>query len=711
MAKDPICGMYVDEATATIKSVLGDRTYYFCSTGCKEAFDAPEVALRKNKLATATAWALGIPILVITYFLKFSGDNYLLLIMAAVVQFYPGMRFYRGLIDGLKSRSTNMDTLIAIGTTTAFAYSTLLVFLYSGATGMGVYFDASALIIALIRTGGLLEEMTKERAASATLKLMELQPSTARVIRDGKEQVLPVEEVMTDDVVIVRPGEKVPVDGVVLEGRSEVDQSLVTGETLPVPVVGGDRVIGGTINTTGSFRARATTVGQDSALSKIIELVTEAREGRASIQRLADRVSSYFVPIVVTAAIVSAALWFFLGNAGFTVSLLAFVSVIVVACPCALGIATPAALMVGAGKGSENGILIKGGEALELSTRVDTVVLDKTGTITYGRPSVVGVSTLSDMQPFRVAAIFASLEHDSEHPVAKAASVYAEQNKLATEHVQDFTSIPGMGVTGKIDGIEYWAGKTYMYERASHEPPPENVIDIVSAAEAKGYTVVLVGTGKKVLGLVELLDVMKQGTAEAISVLKGMNLGIVMLTGDNEKTAAIISAQAGIPRHLAGLKPEEKQEVISELQREGHVVAMVGDGVNDAPSLALADLGIAIGSGTDVAKSSGNMILMKNDLEDVATALMLGRRTLAKIKQNLFWAFAYNAALIPVAGGVLVPLFGIGMYDYLPMLAALAMAVSSTTVVTNSLLLNRFNPRRLRDRALEHQASGKTPAA
>lgn len=703
--------MYVDESTATIKSVLGDRTYYFCSTGCKEEFDAPEVALRKNKIATAIAWTLGLPILLITYFMKFPGDNYLLLVMAAVVQFYPGMKFYRGLIDGIKSRSTNMDTLIAIGTTTAFAYSTILVIYYSGAAGLGVYFDASALIIALIRTGNLLEEMTKERAASATLKLMELQPSTARIVRDGREEVLPVEEVMTDDVVVVRPGEKVPVDGIILEGRSEVDQSLVTGETLPVSVCEGDRVIGGTINTTGSFRVKATTVGQDSALSKIIELVTEAKEGRASIQRLADRVSSYFVPIVVTAAIVSAASWFFIGSTGLTISVLAFVSVIVVACPCALGIATPAALMVGAGKGSENGILIKGGEALELSTKVDTVVLDKTGTITYGRPSVVGVTGLSDMSPSEVAALFASLEHDSEHPIAKAALNYAEQNKLSMESAQNFTSIPGMGVMARIDGGEYWAGKVSMYERITHQAVTEDVMSSVSAAEARGYTVVLVGTGKKVLGLVELLDVMKPGVAEAISVLKGMNLDVVMLTGDNEKTASIVAAQAGITKHLSGLKPEDKQDVIAKLQKDGHIVAMVGDGVNDAPSLALADLGIAIGSGTDVAKSSGNMILMKNDLADVATALLLGRKTLAKIKQNLFWAFAYNAALIPIAGGVLVPLFGLGMYAYLPMLAALAMAFSSTTVVTNSLLLNRFNPRRMKDRALEHQSAGKTSPA
>lgn len=711
MAKDPICGMYVDESTATIKSILGERTYYFCSTGCKEAFDAPEVALRKNKIATALSWTLGLPILIITYFLKFEGVNYLLFAMATVVQFYPGLKFYRGLLDGLKSRSTNMDTLIAIGTSTAYFYSSFLVFFHSGAANMGVYFDASALIIALIRTGGLLEEMTKERAAGATLKLMELQPSTARIVKEGSEQVLPVEEVTTGDIVIVRPGEKVPVDCIILEGRSEVDQSLVTGENVPVPVSEGDPVIGGTINTTGSFRARATTVGQDSALSKIIELVTEAKEGRASIQKLADRVSSYFVPIVVTAAVVSAALWFFLGRAGVTISILAFVSVIVVACPCALGIATPAALMVGAGKGSENGILIKGGEALEVSTKVDTVLLDKTGTITNGKPSVVGVRALSDIEPTIVAGLFASLEHDSEHPIAKAASSYAEQNKLALEPVQDFDSIPGMGVKGRIRGTEYWAGKVGMFEQMSHESMPDDIRASVEASEGKGYTVVLVGTGRRVFGLVELLDLMKTGVPEAISVLKGMNLDVVMLTGDNEKTASIISAQAGIPTHLAGLRPEEKQAAISRLQKEGHVVAMVGDGVNDAPSLALADLGIAIGSGTDVAKSSGNMILMKNDLADVATALMLGRKTLAKIKQNLFWAFAYNAALIPIAGGVLVPLLGIGMYDYLPMLAALAMAFSSTTVVTNSLLLNRFNPGRMRNRALEHEAAGKTSTA
>ena len=707
MAKDPICGMYVDESTATIKSVLGDRTYYFCCTACKEQFDAPEIALRKNKIATAFSWALGIPILVISY-LPFGGSHYLLLAMAAAVQFYPGMRFYRGFLDGLRSRSTNMDTLIAIGTSTAFFYSAFLVIAYSGAHGMGVYFDASALIIALIRTGGLLEDLTKERASNATLRLMELQPSTARLVRDGVETVVPVEEVGEGDLVIVRPGEKVPVDGVVKEGKSEVDQSLVTGETIPVTVEKGDRVIGGTMNTVGSFTVEATTVGQDSALSKIIELVTEAKEGRASIQKLADRVSSYFVPIVVTVALASSLSWYFVGRVGLTFSILAFVSVIVVACPCALGIATPAALMVGAGKGSENGILIKGGEALEISTKVDTVVLDKTGTITYGTPSVSGIHSVGLVNEQQVASIFASLEHSSEHPIAKASAKYAAEHDLVLAKVSEFESIPGMGVRGRINGGVYWAGRPSMAEMMTGHTLSSAVAADVSSSENSGRTVIVVGNEKVTLGYVELEDSIKPGINETVGILKGMGLGVVMLTGDNEKAASLVASLAGIEDYRSGLKPDEKQEVISSLQKQGHVVAMVGDGVNDAPSLALADLGIAIGSGTDVAKSSGNMILMKNDLRDVATAIMLGRKTLSKIKQNLFWAFAYNSVLIPVAAGVLVPFLGIGMYGYLPILAALAMAFSSTTVVTNSLLLNRFNPGRMQAHALGRVGASKT---
>ena len=707
MAKDPICGMYVDESTATITSELGGRNYYFCSTGCKEQFDAPEVALRKNRRATILSWILGIPILVITY-VGFQGSHYILLALATIVQFYPGMRFYRGLLDGLKSRSTNMDTLIALGTSTAYFYSAFLVIAYAGAANTGVYFDASALIIALIRTGGLMEDMTKERAAGATLRLMELQPSTARLLKEGREETVPVEEVSTGDHVIVRPGEKVPVDGIVREGRSEVDQSLVTGETVPVPVVPGDRVIGGSINTTGSFTAEATTVGQDSALSKIIELVTEAKEGRASIQKIADRVSSYFVPIVFTIALVSALLWYFVGKVGLTFSILAFVSVIVVACPCALGIATPAALMVGAGKGAENGILIKGGEALEISRKVDTVVLDKTGTITQGTPSVSGVHTLSGMPEEDIAAVFVSLEAGSEHPIARASSKYAAEHKLTLLRVTDFDSIPGTGIRGSLDGREYWAGKAPIVELMTGSPLSQEDAGLVLLSEQKGCTVVVVGREKEALGFIELVDMLKPGVQDAVQLLKDMDLDVIMLTGDNERTASLVASQVGITRFYAGLKPDEKRRVISELQQGGHVVAMVGDGVNDAPSLALADLGIAIGSGTDVAKSSGNLILMKNDLADVATAIMLGRRTLAKIKQNLFWAFAYNSVLIPIAAGALVPVFGIGMYSYLPMLSALAMAFSSTTVVTNSLLLNRFSPGRMRNHAIERRGTAET---
>ncbi|MBX8632951.1 MAG: heavy metal translocating P-type ATPase [Thermoplasmata archaeon] len=693
MAKDPVCGMYVDENTAKLKSIVGDRSYYFCSTDCKEQFDAPAKSWKKNRILTGLSWGLGIPIFVMSYFVHFSGVFIAIAVMAGIVQFVPGLKFYRGFSDAIKSRSSNMDTLIALGTTVAFFYSLYLVLMNPFASSLVVYFDTSALIIALIRTGSLMEEMMKDKASEATRRLLDLQPRIARVIRGGQEIPTPVEEVQSGDNIIVRPGESIPVDGIVVEGSSEVDQSMVTGESIPVVIRPGIAVVGGTINTVGTFVEKATTVGSDSALAKIVELVTEAREGKASIQRIADRVSSYFVPIVAVAAVISSLSWYFIGNAGVTVAVLAFVSVIIIACPCSLGIATPAALMVGAGKGAENGILYKGGDSLEMSRKVDTVVFDKTGTLTEGRPSVSSVLSLNGESEEKVIGILAALERSSEHPVGRAVVDYAGSRRISPVQatVAEFEAIPGYGLRGRLDGVLYWAGNRDMLklQNAAVAPINENAIE---SEEQEGRTVIMLGAGKKVLGAVSLEDRIRPGTMELIKSMSEIGVEAVMVTGDNTSTAEKVAKEIGIKRFFANVKPEGKERIVRDLQKDGHIVAMVGDGVNDAPSLAAADLGIAIGTGTDVAKATGGIVLMKGDPRDVLVALRLGRKTFSKIKQNLFWAFAYNTVLIPIAGGVLVPFFGLGMYTYLPIAAAVAMAFSSTTVVSNSILLRRFNP-------------------
>jgi Cu+-exporting ATPase len=695
MAKDPICGMYVDEKTSKLSSFVGDRSYYFCSTDCKEQFDAPARSWRKNKILTGLSWGLGIPIFIMSYFVHFSGVFIVMAVMAGIVQFIPGLRFYTGFSDAIKNRSSNMDTLIALGTTVAFFYSLYLVLLDPFASSLVVYFDTSALIIALIRTGSLMEELMKGRASEATRRLLDLQPKTARVLRDGQEIPVPVEEVQSGDSIVVKPGEIIPVDGIVIEGSSEVDQSMVTGETVPVLVRPGAGVVGGTINTVGTFVEKATTVGSDSALAKIVELVTQAREGRASIQRLADRVSSYFVPIVASAAVISSLSWYFLGHAGVTVAVLAFVSVIIIACPCALGIATPAALMVGAGKGAENGILYKGGDSLEMSRKVNTVVFDKTGTLTEGRPSVSSVMSFSGEGEEKVIGILAALEKSSEHPIGRAVIEYGASRNITPAHgaIAEFEAIPGYGLRGRLDGVPYWAGNREM-ARLQDATLTSAIESYIETEERRGRTVIMLGTGRRILGAISLEDRIKPGIRELTASLSEIGVEAVMVTGDNKSAAEKVAKDAGISRFFAGVKPQEKERIIRDLQREGRIVAMVGDGVNDAPSLAAADLGIAIGTGTDVAKATGGIVLMKGDPRDVLIALRLGRKTFSKIKQNLFWAFAYNSILIPIAGGALVPIFGLGMYSYLPIAAAVAMAFSSTTVVSNSILLRRFSPGR-----------------
>ena len=685
--------MYVDENTAQIKKTIRGTTYYFCSETCLRQFEKPEVELRRLKTLFSIGAILTIPTMILTYLLVLPQalNNYLLLLLSAPVQFGVGLRFYKGTYDALRNRMGNMDTLIAIGTTAAWAYSFIvtvdpLVF-PSGA----VYFDTAALIITLVLLGNTLEYMSKGKASEAVRKLLDLQSRTARIVRDGAEVDVPIEEVQVGDVFLVRPGERVPVDGVVLDGHTSVDQSMITGESIPVEKKADDQVIGGTINKTGFIRARAEKVGADTVIAKIIQLVEEAQMARAPIQRLADKISGYFVPAVLTIASISALTWYFIGQIGLNFALLAFVSVVIIACPCALGIATPAAVMVGTAKGAQLGILIKGGEHLEAAQKVDTVVFDKTGTLTKGEPTVTDVITFGGFAKDVVLRYAATAEKRSEHSLGEAIQREARRLQIQIPDPESFEAIPGMGVKCHYNGHEIKFGNLTLMSTSAVTVPGE-VENRISTFENEGKTAMILSIDNNIAGVIGVADTLKEHSAEAIRQLEGMGIQVVMLTGDNERTARTIAKKLGIERVLSQVLPDHKERVIKEIQHEGRRVAMVGDGVNDAPALAAADVGIAIGSGTDVAVETGGIVLIRDDPRDVVTAIQLSKRTLQKIKQNLFWAFAYNTILIPVAAGALVPFLGAGMYDYLPFLAAGAMAFSSVTVVGNSLLLSRFTP-------------------
>jgi len=691
--KDPICGMYVDEKTAKIKKTVRGTTYYFCSETCLRQFEKPEVELRTLKILASIGAILTVPTLILTYVAAFPAvvNNYLLLLLSAPVQFVVGFRFYRGTYDALKNRMGNMDVLIAIGTSAAWFYSFVVTLDVSVFPSSGVYFDTAALIITLVLVGNLLEYMSKGKASEAVRKLLDLQSRTARVVRDGGEIDVPVEQVKVGDMFLVRPGERVPVDGIVLEGYTTIDQSMITGESIPVEKKAGDQVIGGTINQTGFVRARAEKVGADTVLSKIVQLVEEAQMARAPIQRMADRISGYFVPAVLVIASISALAWYFLGHIGLNFALLAFVSVVIIACPCALGIATPAAVMVGTAKGAQNGILIKGGEYLETIQKVGTVVFDKTGTLTKGEPAVTDVVAFrgfADEDVLRYAAVAEKL---SEHPLGEAIRREASRLKLHIAEPDSFEAIPGKGIKCRYGGLEMALGNRALAFGPGNGIPAE-VERQLSTLENEGKTVMILSVDKTIAGLIAVADTLKEHSAEAVRQLEGMNIRVVMLTGDNERTAQAIARRVGIQRVLSQVLPDQKERIVRQIQAEGGRVAMVGDGVNDAPALAAADVGIAIGSGTDVAIETGGIVLIRDDPKDVVAAIRLSKRTFGKIKQNLFWAFAYNALLIPVAAGALVPILGPAVYDYLPFLAAGAMAFSSVTVVGNSLLLSRFNP-------------------
>jgi len=600
-----------------------------------------------------------------------------------------GYKFYTVGFKAILRGSLNMDSLIAMGTSAAILYSLYSTYQISMGHSMSVehlYFETAGVIITLILLGKSLEAVSKGRTSEAIKKLMGLAPKTAIVIQDGKEIEIPIEEVEVGDIILVKPGEKIPVDGEVIEGSTSIDESMLTGESIPVEKRAGDSVIGASINKNGYIKFRATRVGSDTALAQIIKLVEDAQGSKAPIAKMADIVSGYFVPIVFVIALISAFIWYIAGHDA-VFSLKIFISVLVIACPCALGLATPTAIMVGTGKGAEYGVLIKSGEALETTHKIKTVVFDKTGTITEGRPEVTDIIATDIVDQRKLLQIAASSEKWSEHPLGEAIVRSAEKEGLETLEIHRFLAIPGQGVEVELEGkVIHLGNKKLMIEKGVDLAQLENQSDRLAS---EGKTPMYVSIDYQLAGIIAVADVVKESSAKAIKKLHQMGIEVVMITGDNRKTAEAIAKLVGIDRVLAEVLPQDKANEVRKLQFEGKKVAMVGDGINDAPALAQADIGIAIGSGTDVAMASADIVLMRSDLMDVPTAIQLSKSTIRNIKQNLFWAFAYNSAGIPLAAGLLIPLTG---HSLNPVFAAAAMSLSSVSVLTNALRLKRFKP-------------------
>lgn len=616
------------------------------------------------------------------------------LLLALPIQFILGAGFYKGMWSGLRMRTFNMDSLIAIGTSAAFLYSAVGYLIYAATNGTllfmaentpELYFEVAAFLITFVLLGKWLEARATSKASEAIGKLMEMQAKTARVLRGGETIDIPIEEVVMGDRIIVRPGEKIPVDGQIVKGTSSLDESMITGESMPVEKHVGDTVIGATINKHGGFEFTATRIGSETTLSRIITLIEEAQTSKAPIQALADKISSVFVPTVIAIATITFLVWFFLLGESFGFALMAFTAVLVIACPCALGLATPTAIMVGTGKGAEHGILIKGGEPLQAARSISAIIFDKTGTITHGKPVVTDVVALGAMPESELLSIAASLEHMSEHPLAEAIVQRAKADALTFVEAHDFSAVPGRGVQATVESSRYYFGNRTLVEQQLNAAKP-GIEATIQALESAGKTAMLLADENAVMGIIAVADTVKPSSKTAVATLKRMGLEVYMLTGDNTRTAQAIAREVGITNMYAEVMPEDKAAKVRELQAANHTVAMVGDGINDAPALAQAELGIAMGNGTDVAMETGSIVIMKNDLQAVVTAIQLSRETVAKIKQNLFFALFYNSLGIPIAARVFA---GIGLV-LRPELAGLAMALSSVSVVTNSLTLRYF---------------------
>jgi Cu+-exporting ATPase len=660
---------------------------------------AAEYAAQKTKFIVALVLTIPVAVLAMGHLvpaletiLNFPGRAWVELVLTTPVLFWAGREFFTGAWSAAKHRAADMNTLIAIGTLAAYLYSAVVTaaphWLQSAASThgamTGVYFEVAAIVVTLILMGRLLEARARAQTGGAIRALMGLQAKTARVERDGKEQDIPIEEVLAGDVVIVRPGEKIPTDGEVLEGRSTIDESMLTGEPLPVEKKTGDIVIGATLNKTGAFKMKATKVGSDTVLQQIVRLVQEAQGSKAPIQKLADTVSGVFVPIVICIAIATFMAWFIFSpvESRLTMALVPFVAVLIIACPCALGLATPTAIMVGTGRGAQMGILIKSAGALETAHKLNTIVLDKTGTVTQGKPAVTDI-VAHGIEEDELLRLVASAERNSEHPLGAAIVESAQEKKLQLGDPQNFQAIAGHGIEAEVDGKTVLIGNAKLMRDRNLSPDEETAQSLA----AQGKTPMFVAVDEKFAGIIAVADPIKDSSRAAIKQLHDLDLEVVMLTGDNKKTAEAIASQVGIDRVLAEVLPDGKSEEIKKLQSAGKSVAMVGDGINDAPALAQADIGIAMGSGTDVAMEAADITLVRGDLRGVAESLALSKATIANIKQNLFFAFFYNVLGIPLAAGVLYPFTG---WLLSPIFASLAMALSSVSVVTNALRLRGF---------------------
>lgn len=667
---------------ADIRKKIADSGYIVQSETAQAS--AQDIEARKLRNLFFLGFAFTAPVVLFSYpevfgFVPLAGSTaaaYIAFSAAAIVQFVTGSRFYIGAFRIAKLHSANMDTLVVLGTTTAFVYSAFNTF--PTASWHGIYYDASALVITFIILGKYLEIKTKGKTSSIIRKMLELQPKTARVKKGDRSEIeMPIEIIQSGDIVIVRPGERVPVDSTVIQGESAVDESMVTGESVPVHKKAGDSAIGGTVNREGMLLVKATRVGSDSFISKVVRLVEDAVGKKPPMQKLADKVAGYFAYAVMIIALGAFGTWYLLSPGDLSSAILPAVAILVVACPCALGLATPTAVMVGMGKGASNGVIFKGGDAIEALSKVSVAVFDKTGTLTEGTPSVTDVIQLQMLQPeSQVLEFAATAEQWSEHPLAKAIVEHARSMGIHPKDVDDFQAVPGMGVTAIYSSMTVKVGSPdFMAAKAEA---------VVKKLQGEGKTVVLVSVDSKIVGAIGLLDSPKQDAKEAIASLKNLGIEPVMLTGDNKKTAEAVARDIGIERVFAGVLPSGKVDVVRQIQQEGKRIVMIGDGINDAPALMAADVGIAIGSGTDLAVEAGSIVLIRSDIRDVVSAVEIARKTVSKIKQNLIYAFAYNVVLIPVAGAGLL----------YPALAGLAMAASSVSVTMSSLALKRWNPKR-----------------
>ena len=665
----------LDKIKATVK-----RGGYEAVERIEDVSEKRRKEVRSRMLLFFFGLILTVPIAIISFLLMFPEKNYVLLALATPVQFVVGWHFYKGAYGSIRNRFADMNVLVALSSSVAYFYSAIVTFFMPD--GMG-FFDASAVVITTITLGMLLEDMAVERTGDAIKKLMSLQPNTATVIQEGQETAISIDAVQIGDTVIVKPGERIPVDGTVMEGRTFVDESMITGESVPVEKKVGDTVFGGTINKTGSMKFQAEKVGLETTLAQIVRLAREVQASKAPIQRLADKVVNIFVPLVVSISILTFVVWFFVfNNQG--LALTTMVAVLAISCPCALGIATPAAIMIGVGKGAENGVLIKNSAVLEVVQNLDTVVFDKTGTLTRGKLDVTDIVADDEKSILDIAAV---AEKWSEHPIGQAIVRKAEGEGNDVAEPEAFEALPGFGVSAKVEGKNVLIGNRALMR--NNGISIEHLEREAEKLETEGKTVLIVASEGKAIGAVAVSDTAKEHSKEAVETLRKMGLNVIMLSGDTKTTAEAIAKQLGINEVLAEVVPAQKVEEIKKLQSKGHFVAMVGDGINDAPAITQANVGIAIGSGTDVAVDSGDIVLLKDDPRDVATSIKLSRKTLSKIKQNLFWAFFYNLIMIPLAAGVLQPFLGVLIP---PEAAATSMILSDITVVGNSMLLRRFKP-------------------